>query len=132
MIIFVIWIILAFIVASFGKNTNLGYGGTLLISLIFSPVIGLIVAAVSGKPQPKKEEPYKIAMAEADKLEYKGRNAEAIDKYMDAMYHLENDYPNVKGKMEENRRILLERLSRKVESLSQRQTQVLDTQNQSS
>lgn len=130
----VIWIALAFLVAAFGKNTNLGYGGSFLISLIFSPLIGLLIAAISGtkKVEEKKEEPYKIPMREGDMLEYKGRYEEAIDKYMDAMYHLENDYPNVKGKMEENRRILLERLSRRVEELSQRKKELVDSQSQSS
>jgi len=121
----IIWLALVFLVAAYGKNTNLGYGGSFVISLFFSPLIGFIVAALSGtrKEHVKQEEPYKIPMREGDMLEYKGKYTEAIDKYMDAMYHLEHDYKKLPKKMEENRRILLERLSRKIEELSNKESQ---------
>lgn len=48
MLIFISWIALSFIVAStVGKHRQIGYGSTLLIWLIFSPLIGLLIAGFS-------------------------------------------------------------------------------------
>lgn len=56
MIIFIVWIILCFVVASIGSNKNIGYWGTFFISLILSPIIGLIFALASSDiPKPEKE-----------------------------------------------------------------------------
>ena len=45
--IYVIYIGLCFLVAFAGKGKKIGYGGTFLLSLILSPLIGIIVALVS-------------------------------------------------------------------------------------
>lgn len=47
MIYVLLWIALAFVAASLGSDTKLGFGGILLISLIFSPLVGFIVAMVA-------------------------------------------------------------------------------------
>lgn len=50
--IFFGWIILSFIVAFIGSDRKIGYGGTLLLSLLLSPLIGAIFALASQrKPQ---------------------------------------------------------------------------------
>lgn len=41
------WLIAAIIVGNIGKNRNIGYWPATLISLIFSPIIGLIAVALS-------------------------------------------------------------------------------------
>jgi len=51
--IVIIWIVLCFVVASIGSSKNIGYWGTFFISLLLSPLIGLIFAlASSPKPVP--------------------------------------------------------------------------------
>ena len=53
MILFISWIILAFVVASIGGKKTIGYWPTLILSLILSPLIGLIFAlASSDLPKP--------------------------------------------------------------------------------
>ena len=37
----------SFVIASFGSKRKIGYSGSLLLSLIFSPLIGAIVVALS-------------------------------------------------------------------------------------
>lgn len=51
----ILWFILALLVASAGSNKNIGYWGAFFISLIFSPLIGLLFVLVSGNAtvQPK-------------------------------------------------------------------------------
>ncbi len=45
--IFFGWIILSFFVAILGSDRKIGYGGTLLVSLLLSPLIGAIFALAS-------------------------------------------------------------------------------------
>jgi hypothetical protein len=50
---FFAWIVLSFVVASLGKNKNIGYWGTFFLSLFLSPLIGLIIALASSElPKP--------------------------------------------------------------------------------
>ena len=51
MIYFIIWLILCFIVANVGSGKKIGYWGTFFVSLILSPLIGLIVGIVSAKKE---------------------------------------------------------------------------------
>lgn len=53
----------------------------------------------------------------ANRAEYKGNISEAIDNYMDALYHLETDYKNLSKPMEENRRQKVDELKIKVSQL---------------
>lgn len=56
MIVIIIWIVLCFVIASIGSKKNIGYWGTFFLSLLLSPLIGLIIAlASSDLPQPVKE-----------------------------------------------------------------------------
>lgn len=47
MIYFILWIGLAFLCGKMGQDRNIGFGGALVIALIFSPIIGFIVVALS-------------------------------------------------------------------------------------
>lgn len=51
LVFFIFWVALAFVVASTGENRKIGYGATLALSLIFSPLIGLLVVLVSDKKE---------------------------------------------------------------------------------
>lgn len=51
------------------------------------------------------------------KAEYKSQYPEAINHYMNAMYHLENDYKNLNSKREKNRLDHVLNLNSKVEEL---------------
>lgn len=44
---FILWIVLSFIVAFIGSGRKIGFGFSLLLSLLFSPLIGLIIVAIS-------------------------------------------------------------------------------------
>lgn len=50
----ILWIIFSLIVAHYGEERKIGRGGTLLVCLIFSPLIGLIVL-LSSEKKLKKE-----------------------------------------------------------------------------
>lgn len=53
MIFAISWIVLCFIVAMAGKNKKIGYWGAFILSILFSPLIGLMIALASGeKPKP--------------------------------------------------------------------------------
>jgi hypothetical protein len=88
MVYFLIWIGLSFLVATLGQNKNIGFWGGLFISLLLSPLIGLIVVLVSSekKPTPEDTLPHKTIIEEAEKAEFKGDKAKAIDLYLDALY----------------------------------------------
>jgi hypothetical protein len=56
MILIFIWLPLCFIVAIAGQNKYVGYWGIFFLSLILSPLIGLIIAIVSDtKPTPIRQ-----------------------------------------------------------------------------
>lgn len=48
-LVFILWLILAFVVASAAKNKGRSYGGFLVVSLIFSPLIGGLIVALLGE-----------------------------------------------------------------------------------
>jgi len=59
MVIIIIWIFLSFIVAVAGDKKKIGYWGTFFLSLILSPLIGLIIALVSSDKGPQAPSPKK-------------------------------------------------------------------------
>ena len=54
--IFFAWIIFSIVVGAIGSNRKIGFFGAFLLSLLLSPVIGLIITLVS---KDKDEEEYK-------------------------------------------------------------------------
>ncbi|MDD3050273.1 MAG: hypothetical protein PHR06_03935, partial [Candidatus Cloacimonetes bacterium] len=41
------WLVLSFIVATIGRDRKIGYGNTLILSLLLSPIIGALFAIAS-------------------------------------------------------------------------------------
>jgi len=98
---FVIWIVLAVLVGLVGKGRKIGFGWTFFWALLLSPLIGLIIALVSDKKNNNPASPnHKIHRELGEKAEFKGQFKEAVDHYMDSLYHLENDYKDTKNTKE--------------------------------
>lgn len=90
---FIIWIVLAVLVGLVGRGRKIGFGWTFFWALLLSPLIGLIIALISDKKSDDKTTPnHKIHRELGEKSEFKGQYKEAVDHYMDSLYHLENDY----------------------------------------
>lgn len=53
--ILIVWIIFSFVVGAIGNNRKIGFAGAFFVSLILSPLIGLIITLVS---KDKNEEEY--------------------------------------------------------------------------
>lgn len=120
MIIFIAWICFALLVGALGKDRKIGFGSAFILSIVLSPLIGLVIVLFSSKRKPDSElHRYKIHLENAKKYEFKGDNQAAINSYMDALYHLENDYSkiNVKKNLEAKRRELIKSLREKVNTL---------------
>lgn len=81
------------------------------------------IGLVFGKNSPKKTIEYKHKEFEeqAKRAEFKGQTKEALDLYLDALYHLENDYPNLKKTNEGARLKKVAELKAKIEELKQHQ-----------
>lgn len=62
--IFFTWIILSFIVGFIGSDRKIGFGGAFFISLIFSPLIGLIFTLIS---KTNAEEKYRESVLETQR-----------------------------------------------------------------
>ncbi len=48
-IVFIIWVVLCFVIASGAKKRGRSYGGFLALSIFLSPLVGLIVMLVIGE-----------------------------------------------------------------------------------
>lgn len=45
------WFIFSLVIGAFGADRNIGFWGAFLLSLLLSPLVGLIGVALSGRPQ---------------------------------------------------------------------------------
>ncbi len=118
--IFIAWIILSLFVGVVGKDRSIGFGMAFLWSIILSPLIGLIITLFSEKENKvKKSSKYKEFKVLGEKAEYKNQIEKAIDYYMDALYHLENDYKNKKISSDQNAKRIkhIEELKQRVNKL---------------
>ncbi|MDQ2695197.1 MAG: hypothetical protein M3Z21_07440 [Pseudomonadota bacterium] len=43
----VLWILLSLLAAYLGRNTTIGFVGFLLLSLLFSPILGLLILLIT-------------------------------------------------------------------------------------
>jgi hypothetical protein len=113
------WLLFALLVGALGKNKNIGFGGAFFLSILLSPLIGLIITLLSDKKKDVNEEHKFLAYKElAKKAEFKGQVDQAIDHYMDSLYHLENDYKNLNNKkFEEGRQNHIKFIKEKIEAL---------------
>ena len=119
------WLLFSILIGFLGKKKNIGFGGAFFLSILLSPLIGLIIALSSKEKKDIKEE-YKFLeyLELAKKEDFKGQYEKAIDHYMDALYHLENDYKNLKNqKLEAGRKNHIKSIKEKIEMLKQKQNQ---------
>lgn len=90
MAVAIVWIVLSLLVGFAGSDKKIGYGGTFLISLLLSPLIGLIVALVSGPavpPMSQGEVTYNKYVNIANEHIKAGRTTEAIEAIQNALQH---------------------------------------------
>lgn len=117
-IYFFVWIIFALIVASMGEKRKIGFAMALLLSILLSPLIGFIIVLSSDKISMSTEiHKFQTHLELGKKAEYKGQFHETINHYMDALYHLENDYINLSKSENENRMKQIYSLKQKVVEL---------------
>jgi len=86
------WILFAILVGLVGSSRKIGFGMSLLWSLLLSPLVGLVIVLLSPSANEIEADRYKRYLELAKKAKYKGNVEKAIDHYQDALYHLENDY----------------------------------------
>ena len=115
----ILWIGFGYLVGLAGKDRKIGFRTAFILSLIFSPAIGLIAANWSKKIDIKEEIKLLADNKLAKKAESKGQIDQAIDHYMNSLYHIENDYMNKKldPKTEEVRQKTIKDLTEKIEEL---------------
>jgi outer membrane protein assembly factor BamD (BamD/ComL family) len=80
--------ILSFIVASQGENRQIGFWASLFISLLFTPIIGILIVLASDKKKPKSKKAISGEVKElydsARKNYLNGSHSNAIDKLKSA------------------------------------------------
>jgi hypothetical protein len=115
----IFWIVVSLIIATFGSEKKIGYWGVFWWSVLLSPIVGIIVAMLSPSIIEKNIEQHKWKgfVEKGKKAEYKEQYKEAIDFYMDALYHLENDYGGLNNKLDNSRLGLVATYKSKVEEL---------------
>ena len=113
---FVIWVCLAFIVGYFGKSKKIGFGWAFVYALLLSPLVGFVIVLFSSKPMEHQYKPHHEA---AKKFEAIGKTGDAVLKYKEAAYHLENDYQNVKlSKGDDKQRLkMIDQIKEKISKL---------------
>jgi len=128
--IIIFWIGLALLVGVVGKNRKIGFGGAFFLSLLLSPIIGLVIALLSKPKKDITEEHKFLAYKElAKKAEFKGQIDQAIDYYMDSLYHLENDYKNLTNKkLEEGRLNHIKYIKDKIETLRKKKSDLSNSE----
>jgi uncharacterized membrane-anchored protein YhcB (DUF1043 family) len=114
-----IWVFICLLVSLLGRNKKVGFWGAFLWSFFLSPIVGAIVASLSPTSIQTEYEihKWKEFVEKGKKAEYKEQFKEAIDFYMDALYHLENDYSNLNKKLNNSRMNLVVTYKSKVEEL---------------
>jgi hypothetical protein len=116
---FLIWIFVCLLVSLLGRDKKVGFWGTFMWSFFLSPIVGAIIASLSPTAMQTEYEIHKWKgfVDKGKKAEYKEQYKEAIDFYMDALYHLENDYGGLNDKLDNSRLGLVANYKSKVEEL---------------
>ncbi len=110
------WIVFSFVVGSIGDKRKIGFFWSFFVALIFSPIIGLIIALISDKKMyntnntNNQKHSFEEYLEKGKKSEYKGNYETAIDNYMDALYHLDNDY----DELDDNDKIEIEEIKTEI------------------
>lgn len=117
--VFVIWLVLAILVGMLGNNKKIGFGWAFFWALLLSPLIGLIIVLVSDNNTKRSRPKYQDHRELGEKAEFKGQFKEAVDHYMDSLYHLENDYKNIKlsKQLEAKRERQITEITEKIENI---------------
>lgn len=82
MIYVVIWITLSILIGYLGRKKNIGFAGGLILSLLLSPLIGLIIVLVSGEPTDKQSKAISRFVYWGDNSYKAGKYGDAIDNYL--------------------------------------------------
>ena len=116
---FLIWVFISLLVSLLGRDKKVGFWGTFMWSFFLSPIVGAIIASLSPTTIQTEYEIHKWKgfVDKGKKAEYKEQYKEAIDFYMDALYHLENDYGGLNDKLDDSRLGLVANYKSKVEEL---------------
>jgi len=103
-----VWIIISFFVAMAGSNKRIGYWGTFFLSILLSPLIGLIIALVSEQktiPQPISQRTIATPtmsemhlqtsriprlMDDAEQQEKQGNLKRSLSYYLDAKHAIDS------------------------------------------
>lgn len=122
---FILWIGFALLVGVLGKDRNIGSGYAFLWAILLSPIIGLVIVLNSDKKKNVNEQHvFKQHLENAKKAVFKGQTGAAIDSYMEALYHLENDYKRLDTKSDKKRQEIVLQVRNKVETLKQNKNEV--------
>lgn len=78
--IFVLWIVFSLVVGAIGSSRNIGFWGAFLLSLLLSPVIGLIIALVSKDKQAEEVQEKQLETLEAIRNDRGVSVADEIEK----------------------------------------------------
>jgi uncharacterized membrane-anchored protein YhcB (DUF1043 family) len=113
---FLVSIAAAFMIAEMGKARKIGYWGAFFVSLLLSPILGIIIVSFSGK-ETYESPRFQDSIELAKKEEFKGNILIAIDKYQDALYYLKNDYPQLNPKLLASHQTLINNIQSKIEEL---------------
>jgi hypothetical protein len=116
---FIIWVFISLLVSLLGRDKKVGFWGTFMWSFFLSPIVGAIIASLSPTTIQTEYEIHKWKgfVEKGNRAEYKEQYKEAIDFYMDALYHLENDYGGLNDKLDNSRLGLVATYKSKVEEL---------------
>ena len=116
---FLIWVFISLLVSLLGRDKKVGFWGTFMWSFFLSPIVGAIIASLSPTTIQTEYEIHKWKgfVDKGKKAEYKEQYKEEIDFYMDALYHLENDYGGLNDKLDDSRLGLVANYKSKVEEL---------------
>ena len=127
----IVWIGLGYAVAEMGKTRRIGHSSALWISLLFSPLLGLLIVLISPEVEGSitqrnsgggvSRDRYKVSLDEAKKAAYKGEIEKAIGLYKDTLYYLDNDYNNMNNKAEQSRKSLMSDIQYRIKELESKQ-----------
>ena len=81
------WLLICALIGQAGGRREIGAWPAFLISAFLTPVIGLIIVAIS--PRIKHTTAiWRQFYNEAERLSFKDRHSDALDKYQDALFEL--------------------------------------------
>ena len=83
MLVVIAWLVFSFLVAFFGGNRKIGFTGALILSLIFSPLIGLVFVLLSKDRQTDAYE--KAVLKQMQKKESKVYTPDEIAQHADSL-----------------------------------------------